>query len=149
MDVRAARNASGVPVAEEASDGVYRVLFEGLESALALGLPTHDPRRNWRPALLTELMLLRVKTLSVADTSHAGLICNGASSSPPCVMLLNEGGPACCNCFDIEDACGDGSLFPQDLPSRFTLSLAPRSSVILRHRKRAPLTTYSSSATGA
>jgi len=40
MDARAARNASGVPVAEEASDGVYRVLFEGLESALALGLPT-------------------------------------------------------------------------------------------------------------
>ena len=40
IDARAARNVSGVPVAEEASDGVYRVLFEGLESALALGVST-------------------------------------------------------------------------------------------------------------
>ena len=56
MDARAARNASGVPVAEEASDGVYRVLFEGLESALALGLPTtHDEdERNRRYAIAAD-----------------------------------------------------------------------------------------------
>jgi hypothetical protein len=56
MDARAARNASGVPVAEEASDGVYRVLFEGLESALALGLPTtrDEDERNRRYAIAAD-----------------------------------------------------------------------------------------------
>jgi hypothetical protein len=55
LDARAARNASGVPVAEEASDGVYRVLLEGLESALALGLPTHDEdERNRRYAVTSD-----------------------------------------------------------------------------------------------
>ena len=41
--------AGGVPVAEEASDGVYRTLIEGLESALARTLPAsredEDQRR--------------------------------------------------------------------------------------------------------
>jgi hypothetical protein len=56
MDARAARNASGVPVAEEASDGVYRVLFEGLESAMALGLPTtrDEDERNRRYAIAAD-----------------------------------------------------------------------------------------------
>ena len=55
MDARAARNASGVPVAEEASDGVYRVLFEALESAMALGLPTRDEdERNRRYAATSD-----------------------------------------------------------------------------------------------
>ena len=55
LDARAARNASGVPVAEEANDGVYRVLFEGLESALALGLPTRDEdERNRRYAVASD-----------------------------------------------------------------------------------------------
>ena len=55
MDARAARNASGVPVAEEASDGVYRVLFEALESAMALGLPTRDEdERNRRYAIAAD-----------------------------------------------------------------------------------------------
>ena len=46
--------ASGVP--EEASDGVYRVLFEGLESALALGLPTtrDEDERNRRYAIAAD-----------------------------------------------------------------------------------------------
>jgi hypothetical protein len=33
---------TGIMIAEEANDGVYRVLLEGLESALALGYSTHD-----------------------------------------------------------------------------------------------------------
>ena len=44
-----ARHAGGVPVAEEASEGVYRTLIEGLESALARTLPAsredEDQRR--------------------------------------------------------------------------------------------------------
>jgi hypothetical protein len=46
-------------IAEEAHDGVYRVLLEGLESAMALGLPLHDQdepqpalrRRRRRPSI--------------------------------------------------------------------------------------------------
>jgi hypothetical protein len=55
LHARAARNASGVPVAEEASDEVYRVLLGGLESAMALGLPTHDEdERNRRYAIAAD-----------------------------------------------------------------------------------------------
>ena len=42
-----------MPVAEEASDGVYRVLLEGLESALALGLPTHNEDEHNRRYAVT------------------------------------------------------------------------------------------------
>jgi hypothetical protein len=46
---------TGTMVAEEASDGVYRVLFEGLESAMALGLPTRDEdERNRRYAVTAD-----------------------------------------------------------------------------------------------
>jgi hypothetical protein len=46
---------TGVMIAEEASDGVYRVLLEGLESAMALGLPTHDEdERNRRYAVTAD-----------------------------------------------------------------------------------------------
>ena len=41
-------------IAEEAN-GVYRVLLEGLESAMALGLPTHDEdERNRRYAVAAD-----------------------------------------------------------------------------------------------
>jgi hypothetical protein len=42
-------------LAEEANDGVYRVLLEGLESAMALGLPAHDEdERNRRYAVAAD-----------------------------------------------------------------------------------------------
>ena len=43
-----ARHAGGVPVAEEASEGVYRTLIEGLESALARTLPASSQDEDQR-----------------------------------------------------------------------------------------------------
>ena len=40
--------AGGVPVAEEASEGVYRTLIEGLESALARTLPASSQEEDQR-----------------------------------------------------------------------------------------------------
>jgi hypothetical protein len=46
---------TGIMIAEEASDGVYRVLLEGLESAMALGLSTRDEdERNRRYAVTAD-----------------------------------------------------------------------------------------------
>jgi hypothetical protein len=46
---------TGTMIAEEANDGVYRVLLEGLESAMALGLPLpNEEERNRRYAVAAD-----------------------------------------------------------------------------------------------
>jgi hypothetical protein len=45
--------AAGVPVAEEASEGVYRTLIEGLESALARTLPVSSQEEDQRRYAVT------------------------------------------------------------------------------------------------
>jgi hypothetical protein len=46
MDARAARNASGVPVTEEASDGVYACCSKGWRARWRLGFPPRAMRMN-------------------------------------------------------------------------------------------------------
>ena len=45
--------AGGVPVAEEASEGVYRTLLEGLESAMARTLPASSQEEDQRRYAVT------------------------------------------------------------------------------------------------